>query len=444
LRIEATLPSAVIPAKAGTQTLTISTKRNHCEERVPGLGSRLRGNDKTNMARKHRNTDLPIVRLKGERKFIHPLIFQKAVERPRERVATGELVELHGMDDEFIGRGMFNSQAPMAIRLLTEKSNEQIDADFIAEKVADAVKLRREIYKLDQVTDAYRVVHAEGDGLSGLIVDRFGDVLVVAFYAAGMWRMQDWIFNALLTQFPNANIFSFGDDNAQKQEGFDAPPGNAPKSPIIREFDAKFHAVIGGKHKTGFFCDQRDNRKRWGELIAATKSESMLDLCCNSGGFAVYSGLNGASEITAVDLDEEAVEFATKNLRLNNAKAKVTQADIFPWLREAQVAGKSWDAVVLDPAKMTRSRDEVIDALKKYLDMNKLAMSVVKPGGLFLTCSCTGVVSEEQFLDMLRRAAFYANRTLQILEVRGAGADHPWLAHVTESRYLKAVFCRVL
>jgi 23S rRNA (cytosine1962-C5)-methyltransferase len=396
------------------------------------------------MPRKQRNTDLPIVRLKSERKFVHPLIFQKMVERPRERVHPGDLVEVHSVDGEYIGRGMYNLQAPMAVRLLTEDPNEQIDADFIAEKIADAVKLRREIYKLDEVTDAYRVIHAEGDGLSGLIVDRFGDVLVVAFYAAGMWRMQDWIFDALLTQFLNSNIFAFGDDNAQKQEGFEAPPGNTPKSPIIREFDAKFHAVIGGKHKTGFFCDQRDNRKRWGELIAATKSESMLDLCCNSGGFAVYSGLAGASDITGVDLDEEAVEFATKNLRINNVKAKVTQADIFPWLREAQLAGKSWDAVVLDPAKLTRSRDEVIDALKKYLDMNKLAMSVVKPGGLFLTCSCTGVVSEEQFLDMLRRAAFYANRTLQILEVRGAGPDHPWLAHVTESRYLKAVFCRVL
>jgi 23S rRNA (cytosine1962-C5)-methyltransferase len=315
------------------------------------------------------------------------------------------------------------------------------------DRLPDAVRLRRDIYRLDAVTDSYRVIHAEGDGLSGLIVDRFGDVLVVCFYAAGMWRMQHWVFDALLTQFPDAQIFAFGDDNAQKQEGFDCPPGRPPhggKPVTITEHDAKFFVQIGGKHKTGFFCDQRDNRKRWGELIAATRSSSMLDLCCNSGGFAVYSGLNGATDITGVDLDEEAVDFATRNLRLNNVKAKVTQADIFPWLREAQEAGKRWDAVVLDPAKMTRSRDEVIDALKKYLDMNKLALGVVKPGGLFLTCSCTGVVSEEQFLDMLRRAAFYAGREVQVLEVRGAGPDHPWLAHVNESRYLKAVFCRVL
>ncbi|TAG50424.1 MAG: class I SAM-dependent rRNA methyltransferase [Betaproteobacteria bacterium] len=396
------------------------------------------------MARKNRSADLPVVRLKSERKYVHPLIFQKMVERPSGRLIAGELVEVRSVDDDFIGRGMLNMQAPMAIRLLTEKESETVDAHFIAERIASAVQLRQQICKLDDVTDAYRVIHAEGDGLSGLIVDRFGDELVVAFYSAGMWRMQDWIFDALLTQFPGSQIFAFGDDNAQKQEGFDCPPGKAPKPITITEHGVKFHVPIGGKHKTGFFCDQRDNRKRWGELIAATKSESMLDLCCNSGGFAVYSGVNGATEITAVDLDEEAVEFAGKNLRLNNLKAKVTQADIFPWLREAQLAGKTWDAVVLDPAKLTRSRDEVIDALKKYLDMNKLAMSVVKPGGLFLTCSCTGVVSEEQFLDMLRRAAFYAGRDLQILEVRGAGADHPWLAQVNESRYLKSVFCRVL
>ncbi|WP_156861266.1 class I SAM-dependent rRNA methyltransferase [Casimicrobium huifangae] len=395
----------------------------------------------------HGGSSLPVVRLKSERKYVHPLIFQKMVERPGERIVPGSLVEVHGVDGEFIGRGMLNMQAPMAIRLLSEKPDEVIDAHWLAEKVADAVRLRRDIYRLDAVTDSYRVIHAEGDGLSGLIVDRFGDVLVVCFYSAGMWRLQHWVFDALLTQFPDAQIFAFGDDNAQKQEGFDCPPGRAPhggKPVTINEHDAKFFVQIGGKHKTGFFCDQRDNRKRWGELIAATRSSSMLDLCCNSGGFAVYSGLNGATDITGVDLDEEAVDFATRNLRLNNVKAKVTQADIFPWLREAQEAGKRWDAVVLDPAKMTRSRDEVIDALKKYLDMNKLALGVVKPGGLFLTCSCTGVVSEEQFLDMLRRAAFYAGREVQVLEVRGAGPDHPWLAHVNESRYLKAVFCRVL
>ena len=120
------------------------------------------------------------------------------------------------------------------------------------------------------------------------------------------------------------------------------------------------------------------------------------------------------------------------------------QADLFPWLREAAIRGEQWDVVVLDPAKLTRDREQVMTALKKYNEMNKLAMSVVKPGGVLLTCSCTGLVSEEEFLDMIRRAAYFAGRTVQILKVAGAGGDHPFLAHVKESRYLKAVFCRVL
>ncbi len=144
-----------------------------------------------------------------------------------------------------------------------------------------------------------------------------------------------------------------------------------------------------------------------------------------------------------MDIDEAVLEIARGNARLNDVRVRFVQADIFPWLRDV-AARDAWDVVVLDPAKMTRDRNQVIPALKKYLDMNKLALGAVKPGGLFATFSCTGLVSEEQFLDMLRRAAFYAGRTLQVLKVSGAGADHPFLASVPESRYLKAAFCRVL
>ncbi|HZW73470.1 MAG TPA: methyltransferase domain-containing protein, partial [Caldimonas sp.] len=171
----------------------------------------------------------------------------------------------------------------------------------------------------------------------------------------------------------------------------------------------------------------------------------VLDLCCNSGGFGIYAKtVGGAREATGVDLDEDILEVAEANARLNKAKLRFIQADIFAWLRDVAVNNQDrYDVVVLDPAKMTRDREQVIPALKKYLDMNKLALAAVRPGGMFLSCSCTGLVSEEQFLDMLRRAAFYANRTLQVIQVSGAGPDHPWLAHVPESRYLKAAFCRV-
>ncbi|MET0130659.1 MAG: methyltransferase domain-containing protein, partial [Stenotrophomonas chelatiphaga] len=161
-------------------------------------------------------------------------------------------------------------------------------------------------------------------------------------------------------------------------------------------------------------------------------------------GFAVYAAARGASEVVGIDIDEDVIQIAKGNAKLNNVRPKFVQSDIFPWLRDAANRGEQYDVVILDPAKMTRDRDQVISALKKYLDMNKLALGVVKPGGLFATFSCTGLVAEDQFLDMLRRAAFYSGRTIQILKVSGAGPDHPFMAHVQESRYLKAVFCRVL
>ena len=218
--------------------------------------------------------------------------------------------------------------------------------------------------------------------------------------------------------------------------------GSTPAEPaIITEHGIRFRADPAGAHKTGFFADQRENREWLSRQVAGKR---VLDLCCNTGGFGVYAAARGAAEVVGVDIDADVIEIAKGNARLNDVRPRFVQADIFPWLRDAANAGERYDVVVLDPAKMTRDRDQVITALKKYLDMNKLALGVVKPGGLFATFSCTGLVSEEQFLDMLRRASFYSGRTIQVLRVAGAGADHPFLANVQESRYLKAVFCRVL
>src|SRR5205823_1125576 len=170
----------------------------------------------------------------------------------------------------------------------------------------------------------------------------------------------------------------------------------------------------------------------------------VLDLCCNSGGFSVYAkALGGASEVVGVDLDEQALAMARQNAGLNQAQVRFVQADLFAWLRDVLPTGNRFDVVVLDPAKMTRDREAVDQALKKYLDMNRLALQAVAPGGIFLTCSCTGLVSEETFLDTLRRAAWQAGRAVQVIKIAGAGGDHPFLAHVQEGRYLKAVFCRV-
>jgi 23S rRNA (cytosine1962-C5)-methyltransferase len=256
-----------------------------------------------------------------------------------------------------------------------------------------------------------------------------------------MFRHREWIYDALRAQFPGCRFHAFADEHVQKQESFDYR-GSEPAAPsIITEHGIRFRADPAGAHKTGFFADQRDNREWLSRLVAGQR---VLDLCCNTGGFGVYAAVRGASEVVGIDIDEDVLAIAKGNAKLNNAHVKFVQADIFPWLRDAGARGDLFDVVILDPAKMTRDREQVIPALKKYLDMNKLALGVVKPGGLFATFSCTGLVSEDEFLGMLRRAAFYAGRTVQVLKISGAGPDHPFLADVQESRYLKAVFCRVL
>lgn len=385
--------------------------------------------------------ELPVVRLKNAWRSSHPWIFQKLVEKPAQRPKPGSIVDVVGVDGVFVGRGFYNGHSRIAVRILETHPDIAVDQGWFARKIAEAVSLRRDVLKLDEISNAWRVVHSEGDGLSGLVVDRYDDLLVVEFFSAGMFRHREWVYDALRAQFPGCRFHSFADEHVQKQESFDFHNTSGTAPAVIEEYGIRFRADPAGAHKTGFFADQRENRE-W--LSRQCAGKRVLDLCCNTGGFAVYAAVRGAEEVLGVDIDADVIEIAKGNAKLNQVRPKFVQADIFPYLRDAATRGDQYDVVILDPAKMTRDRDQVINALKKYLDMNKLALGVVKPGGLFATFSCTGLVSEEQFLDMLRRAAFYAGRTIQVLKVAGAGADHPFMAHVQESRYLKAVFCRVV
>jgi 23S rRNA (cytosine1962-C5)-methyltransferase len=392
------------------------------------------------------NDATPTVRLRNTWRSTHPWIFQKLVDKPVAKPKPGSIVDILGIDGEWIGRGFYNGHSRIALRILETDRDTPVNAQWFARRIAAAVGLRRDVLKLDAVTDAWRVVHSEGDGLSGLVVDRYGDLLVVEFFSAGMVRHREWIYDALRAQFPGCGFHAFADEHVQKQESFDFKPfnssGSEPTSAsIITEHGIRFRADPAGAHKTGFFADQRDNRQWLSQLV---EGKRVLDLCCNTGGFGVYAAVRGAAEVVGIDIDDDVLDIAKGNAKLNDARVKFVQADIFPWLRDAGNRGDLFDVVILDPAKLTRDRDQVIPALKKYLDMNKLALGVLKPGGLLATFSCTGLVSEEEFLGMLRRAAFYAGRTLQVLKVAGAGPDHPFLAHVQESRYLKAAFCRVL
>jgi 23S rRNA (cytosine1962-C5)-methyltransferase len=384
---------------------------------------------------------LPKVRLKILRRSGHPWIFQKMVEKPASRLSPGSIVDILDRDSQWVGRGFYNGHSRIALRVLTTDPEESIDAEFLGRRLDRAIALRRQWLDLDQGTDAYRLVHSEGDELSGLVIDRFGLVLVLEYFAAGMFRFRDTLRELLTARFPECRFYAFAEEHVEKQEGFDCRSPDPPPPAIITEHGVRFRVAPGSKHKTGFFADQRENRLALARLC---RDRRVLDLCCNSGGFALYASVRGgATEVTGIDLDEDALELARKNANLNQARVRFIQADLFAWLRDILRAGTRFDVVVLDPAKQTRDREAVGLALKRYLDMNRLAIQAVAPGGVFLSCSCTGLIREEDFLEMLRRAAWQAQRTLQIFRISGAGPDHPYLAHVPESRYLKAVWARV-
>src|SRR5262245_17436646 len=385
---------------------------------------------------------LPTVTLKIDRRSSHPWIFQKMVEKPASRIPPGSVVDIVEKSGNWVARGFYNGHSRITLRVLTSDKDEPIDAAFFSRKLSAAVAFRREGLKLDEVTDAYRLVHSEADGLSGLVVDRFGDTIVIEFFAAGMFKQRTVIMDALRTHYPDARFYYFAEEHVAKQESFDCRSPEPPPPGVITEHGLKFRVAPGSKHKTGFFVDQRANRKTLSEFCDGKR---VLDLCCNTGGFGVYAkAKGGAAEVIGLDLDEQAIDMAKQNAKLNGVQIRYVQADLFSWLRDIIPNNERFDVVVLDPAKLTRDRESVDQALRKYCDMNRLALQVVKPGGVFLTCSCTGLVSESDFLESVRRAAWQAGRQLQVFRVSGAAADHPFLIHVPEGRYLKAVFARVV
>jgi 23S rRNA (cytosine1962-C5)-methyltransferase len=384
---------------------------------------------------------LPTVTLKIERRSSHPWIFQKMVEKPGTRIPPGSVVDIVEKSGNWVARGFYNGHSRITLRVMTTNKDEAVDAAFFTRKLDAAVSFRRDVLQLDKVTNAYRLVHSEADSLSGLVVDRFGDTCVLEFFSAGMYKQRGVIMDALRVHFPECRFYYFAEEHVCKQESFDCRPPTPPPPDVITEHGLRFRVAPGSKHKTGFFVDQRDNRET---LSTFCGGKRVLDICCNTGGFGVYAKARGhASEVVGLDLDEQAIDMAKQNAKLNGAAIRYIQADLFSWLRDVIPNGERFDVVILDPAKLTRDREDVDAALRKYCDMNRLALQVVSPGGVFLTCSCTGLVSEADFLESIRRAAWQAGRTLQIFKISGAGADHPFLLNVPEGRYLKAVFCRV-
>ena len=380
----------------------------------------------------------PRVRLLAPRLPQHPAIFRRALQADA-RLAPGSVVDLVDDTGHFLARGFWNGHARIGLRVLTRDARESIDGDWIGARIAAALALRTRL-GLDQGQGAARLIHAEGDALPGLVVDRYADLLVIEYFAAGMWKLREGIEGALRTHYPEATLYHFAETHVQKQESFDCRPAPIPAPRWIREHDLEFQVQPGTRHKTGFFVDQRDHRARLG----AWASGRMLDVCCNSGGFALNAARAGCGEVTGIDLDPDVLDLARTNATRNTLRAEFLAADLFAYLEQALAAGRRWDTLVLDPAKLTRDAAKLAQALRTYVAMNALAMRALTPGGLLLSCSCTGLVDEPAFLEALRRAAALVGRELQILHVGGAGADHPWRVAAPEGRYLKAVFARVM
>jgi 23S rRNA (cytosine1962-C5)-methyltransferase len=386
----------------------------------------------------------------------HPFYYRKRIDRVDSAARPGDLVAVSQPNGELLGYGIYNSRAEIGVRML-KLGPERPDDSFWQGRLEQAVALRRELLRLDEVTDAYRVVHAEGDGLSGLVVDRLGDTLSVETFGLGMFQRAEELLRRLGPLCGTRHTLVQVGPQVHGQEGFMAEPIASPHLPpkvTITEYGTRFRVVFAEGHKTGFFCDQRDNRQQLAKFCAG---RSVLDLCCYTGGFAIQAKrLGQAAEVTGVDLDEQPLLLARENANLNQARVNFVQADAFAYMRDMVQNGRQYDVVVLDPPKLIRSRRELEEGSRKHFDLNRLAMQLVRPGGLLLSCSCAGLLPEEEFLRLLFSAARQANpqtpadqptpgprgpgRTVQVIARTGAAADHPVAANCPETEYLKAVW----
>jgi len=386
----------------------------------------------------------------------HPFVYQRMLGEVDPAARAGDIVAVYDKRGEHFGHAFYHDRSQIALRMLSHDA-APIDDEFFRQRLGQAVVWREQLFGAipqavnsensvgaTPVTDVYRLVHAEGDGLSGLIAERYADCIAIEVFSLGVYRRLD-LFQRLLTERTGITRFIVrADDRIERIEGFhvaEPAAGDVPAGVTVRENGLRFRVDLRGGHKTGFFCDQRENRRRLAELC---RGADVLDVCCYTGGFGIYAkALGHAENVTGVDLDEAAIEMAKRNANLNQLRIQHVHADAFGYLRQMQTNGRTFDVVVLDPPKFIAGREDEVEGSRKYLDLNTLGMSVVRPGGLLVTCSCSGMVSREEFLRVVHAAANRLRRSLQIVDQSGAAADHPVMANCPESEYLKVVWGRV-
>jgi 23S rRNA (cytosine1962-C5)-methyltransferase len=390
-----------------------------------------------------------ILKPKRARPFFgrHPWVLDSAVQRVEGSPADGDVVDLATHDGTFVARGLWNAASRLRVRLYAFDPSVPLDDALWRKRLEAAVALRRSL-GLDDRAGAARLVNSEGDDLSGLIVDRYGEYLAVQVTALAMARRLEALADMLgEIVAPRGILLRGAERGLAKLEGLQLPDrvlrGAGPPGPIfVTEHGLKFGVDLAEGQKTGYYLDQRDNRHA---AARYARGRRVLDMFCYSGGFAVAAAVaGGARSVLAVDSSAKAAALAKANADLNGAASvTVETADAFEKLDALRAAGERFGMVVLDPPKFARSRAALDDALRAYHRINRVAVDLLEPGGVLVTCSCSGSVSREVFLEMLGGVAQRSGRGLQILESRGAAPDHPVSASCLEGEYLKCVIARV-
>ncbi len=371
----------------------------------------------------------------------HPWIFESSIARGG--ADAGETVRVESHEGEFQAWAAFSPASKIRARVWSFDPAQRIDAPFFIAACASAVRARG---GFDIRSDALRLVHGESDGLPGLIVDRYGDTLVAQFLAAGAERWKAVLADALLAATGLSKLYERSDASGRTREGLPLVSGwlrgDGATALVLREHDWQLGLDIASGHKTGFYLDQRDNRKKFADAARRLKFERVLNCYCYTGGFSVAALSGGAAHVTSIDSSAPALERAAANVALNGFGASCAtfmDADVNACLRQFGEQGQTFDAIVLDPPKLAPTVAHAERAARAYKDINRLALKILAPGGVLFTFSCSGGISVDLFHKIVASAGLDAGVDGYILERLGAAPDHPMTINFPEGEYLKGL-----
>ncbi len=386
-------------------------------------------------------------RLKKDRekplKAFHPWIFSGAIDQVEEGYQSGDLVQVYASDDTFLGTGSINPSSQITIRMLTF-TDSPVDADLFRTKISEALVLRKNL--MDRQTTGVRLIHSEGDFIPGLIVDRYGDYLAVQFLTAGIEPWRDVIIEILRDLVMPKGIYERSDSEVRAREELAPSEGllwgeEPPELVPFMEMGFRFFADLRGGQKSGFFLDQRENRRWVGEL---SRGKKILNCFAYSGAFSVAAARGGAEKVTSVDTSQPALDLAMLHWSQNGFAAdrhEVVRDDVFRFLRSNK---ESYDLIILDPPAFCKRKDQVEHAARGYKDINLIAFKKLTPGGLLLTSSCSSFIDASLFQKIVFGAAKDSGRLVLILTRLSHTFDHPVSIYHPEGDYLKSLLCQAV